>query len=183
MSEDPDSSGLDVEVVLQDHGWLPLCEDVETTTRKIAAVVGDYVEEFKCLPRLAEVAVVLGGDDFIRDLNRQYRGVDAATNVLAFEQRSTDPGWPAASTAEGCGSPMPLGDVVLARETVEREASAQGKRFSDHFSHLLVHGLLHLVGYDHQVAAEAQRMESVERAVLARVGIADPYRDQVDDRE
>ena len=182
MSEDPDSPGLDVEVVLRDRGWLPLCRDVETTAREIATTVGAQVEEFRRLPGPAEVVVILGGDDFIRALNRDYRGVDAATNVLAFEQDGVEPRRAAAGAETGGAPPIPLGDVVLARETVEREADAQGKRFADHFSHLLVHGLLHLVGYDHQGAADAARMEDVERAVLARLGIGDPYRDRCDDR-
>jgi probable rRNA maturation factor len=71
--------------------------------------------------------------------------------------------------------PLPLGDVVLAFETIAREAAEQGKTMGDHLAHLTVHGVLHLLGFDHEAEAEAERMEALERAVLSRLGIADPY--------
>ena len=111
--------------------------------------------------RTGELSVVLSDDAHVRALNRDYRGRDAPTNVLSF--------------------PMPqdtglLGDVVLARETLAREAGEQGKRFEDHLTHLLVHGVLHLLGFDHDNDADANAMEAREAAVLARLGIDNPYR-------
>jgi len=114
-----------------------------------------------------EIAVVLSDDATVRRLNRDYRGKDKPTNVLAF---------PLADAAPSAGEAGPLGDVVLALETVAAEAAAQGKRPGDHLSHLVVHGVLHLLGHDHLKPAEALRMERLETRVLAGLGIADPYR-------
>jgi probable rRNA maturation factor len=120
----------------------------------------------------AELSIVLGDDALLRRLNRQWRGKDKPTNVLAF---------PAAEGALRpvglqAGAPLLLGDVVLAFGTVAAEATAQGKTLPEHFTHLVVHGVLHLLGFDHEEAAAAIRMEALETAVLARLGIADPYR-------
>jgi probable rRNA maturation factor len=112
----------------------------------------------------AEVSLVFTDDAHVRRLNRAYRGKDSATNVLSFPA-------PANNSAFG----PPLGDIALAAETVRREASAEGVTLGEHISHLLVHGFLHLVGYDHENEAEAAVMEGLETAILARLGIADPY--------
>ena len=114
----------------------------------------------------AEVAVVLADDATLRALNREYRGKDAPTNVLSF---------PAEESAPAEASRL-LGDVVLALETVLAEADRDGKAPADHLAHLVVHGVLHLLGHDHEHSAEAKRMESLEVQVLAGLGIADPYR-------
>ncbi|HXZ02066.1 MAG TPA: rRNA maturation RNase YbeY [Stellaceae bacterium] len=116
----------------------------------------------------AELAVVLADDALVRALNRDWRGRDAPTNVLSFSARDGGPAPPDA--------PLLLGDVVLAFETVAAEAEAQKKPLADHLAHLVVHGVLHLLGFDHEVAAEARRMEALERRVLAGLGVADPYR-------
>ncbi|WP_082610027.1 rRNA maturation RNase YbeY [Bosea sp. Root381] len=113
----------------------------------------------------AELSLLLTDDKRIRVVNRDWRGFDKATNVLSF---------PAAPPARIATSPV-LGDIVIAYETVEREAQAEGKSLSDHFSHLVIHGLLHLLGEDHETDAEAERMEGLEIAALAELGIADPY--------
>lgn len=108
----------------------------------------------------AEVSVVLADNDFVQNLNREYRGKDKPTNVLSFPQ---DP-------------PM-LGDIVLAFETIAREAVEQNKDFSAHLTHLLVHGTLHLLGYDHENDQEAQEMEGLEIEILKKMGINNPYED------
>jgi probable rRNA maturation factor len=113
----------------------------------------------------AEVGVQLADDAHIRALNGQWRGIDKPTNVLSF---------PAAQSDRIASAPM-LGDIVLAFETVEREAREEGKSLADHVAHLVVHGFLHLIGFDHQAAAEADRMEAMETRILARLGISDPY--------
>jgi len=119
----------------------------------------------------AEISLVLADDATLRRYNKDYRGIDKPTNVLAFAAVET-PGGP--EVAEG---PLLLGDVLLARETLVREAGEQGKRSADHLCHLVVHGVLHLLGQDHQSDGEAQIMEPLEVAALGRLGIADPYAD------
>jgi probable rRNA maturation factor len=113
----------------------------------------------------AEVSVVFSNDARVRELNRRYRGKDLATNVLSFR---------APAVAPDALGPM-LGDIVLAAETVAHEARAEGLALEVHLSHLLVHGFLHLVGYDHEDEREATVMERLETAILKRLGIADPY--------
>ena len=117
----------------------------------------------------AELSIVLADDETVRMLNRAYRGVDRPTNVLSF----------ALDEAEGPVGPDPvaLGDVVLAFETVAGEAEAAGLCPKDHVRHLVAHGVLHLIGYNHNEEAEAESMERLEARVLAGFGIADPYRD------
>src|SRR5262245_73222 len=114
----------------------------------------------------AEATVVLGNDTLVRRLNATYRGKDLATNVLAFPfQRPT--GSPAEAEAY-------LGDVVLAAETVLHEADQRAIEPAHHLQHLVVHGLLHLLGYDHETGAAAEAMERLETAILATIGVADP---------
>lgn len=121
--------------------------------------------------RVAEpvsIAILLTDDDAIREINQEWRDQDKPTNVLSFPTPPI-PGHP---------GPRPLGDVVLARETIAREAAAEGKSFADHLAHLLVHGTLHCLGYDHDTDEAAARMEAMEVAALASIGICDPYRDE-----
>lgn len=126
-----------------------------------------------------EVSIVVADDDFVRALNRQYRGLDRPTNVLAFAAGPSAAG-PSASTGGGEGPPLVLGDIVLGLDALSAEARSQHKTLADHMCHLVVHGVLHLLGLDHVSAAAAAAMEAVERRALARLGIADPYvaRDQ-----
>lgn len=110
-------------------------------------------------------ALLLADDAAVRELNRRWRGEDKPTNVLSF---------PSAPSPE---TPRPLGDVVLAYETVAREARETGIPIADHTAHLVVHGILHLVGFDHGSDPEAEEMERLETRALATLGIADPYRE------
>jgi probable rRNA maturation factor len=121
----------------------------------------------------SELSIVLGDDAVLQELNRRWRDKDSPTNVLSFPAQD----FAAALPATPPGEALPLGDVVLAYETISREAAEQGKTFADHLAHLVVHGVLHLVGFDHEAAAEAERMEALERIVLSGIGIADPYRE------
>lgn len=111
-----------------------------------------------------EVSIVFTDDEQVRTLNRQWRDQDKPTNVLSF----------AANDGGGPFSPL-LGDIVLAVETIGREADEQNKSFDDHLTHLLVHGFLHLVGYDHLENDEAEEMEALETLILASLDIANPY--------
>jgi probable rRNA maturation factor len=106
-----------------------------------------------------DLCIVLANDRLQRRLNHTFRGADKSTNVLSFEDGESGPG-----------------DVVLALETITREAKAQGKSLADHLAHLVVHGVLHLMGYDHEKEIEAKRMERLEVEILAGLAIADPYR-------
>lgn len=117
------------------------------------------------------VSVVLADDATVRILNRDYRGKDRPTNVLSFAEHDSDmPPIPEA--------PAYLGELVLALETVRAEAEAQGKAPADHLAHLTVHGVLHLLDYDHERGqAEAAEMEAREAAILVGLGVADPYAD------
>jgi probable rRNA maturation factor len=118
-------------------------------------------------PDSAELSIVLADDALVHALNRQWRGQDKPTNVLSF---------PVAPQRLAPGAPRLLGDVVLAFETLAAEAAAQDKPLAHHLRHLVVHGVLHLVGFDHEAAGEAARMEALEVAVLAGLGVPDPYR-------
>jgi probable rRNA maturation factor len=117
--------------------------------------------------RPAELSLLLADDEAVRRLNREWRGRDKPTNVLSFPAAGDEPGPP--------GAPLLLGDVALAFETVRAEAAAQGKDLAAHFRHLLVHGILHLLGHDHEEEDEAEAMERLERRILAGLGVADPY--------
>jgi probable rRNA maturation factor len=114
------------------------------------------------------LSLVLADDATLRALNRRWRAQDKPTNVLSFaaQGEETPP-----------DAPLLLGDVVLAFETVAREAAAQGKPLGDHLRHLVVHGVLHLLGHDHERREEAALMEALETRILAGLGVADPYRE------
>jgi probable rRNA maturation factor len=113
----------------------------------------------------AELSLVLADDAIVAGLNERWRGRNGPTNVLAF------------ASDESVMPPAPrlLGDVVLAYETVTKEARDQGKALADHLRHLVIHGVLHLLGYDHETAGPARRMESLETRILATLGVPDPY--------
>ena len=119
----------------------------------------------------AEIAVLLADDAAVRDLNRDWRGKDARTNVLSFASWWDDDCPPPPAP----GAPLLLGDLALALQTLIAEAAAEGKTIADHFAHLTLHGVLHLLGHDHRDAADALDMETLEIRLLAEIGVADPY--------
>ena len=137
-----------------------------------AAVIGAWVEaalaEAGLGERVLELAVRVVDDDTMRALNRDYRGKDEPTNVLSFPA-GDPPGLPP-------DAPRPFGDIVVCANVVAAEARAQRKAVADHWAHMLVHGALHLAGFDHVTDEQAARMESLEVRILAQKGIADPYR-------
>jgi probable rRNA maturation factor len=120
----------------------------------------------------AELAVMLTDDAGIRTLNGNWRGIDRPTNVLSF------PALQPTVTGGGDDAPRMLGDIAIAYETTRKEADDERKPFDHHLSHLAVHGFLHLIGYDHENDDDAEAMESLEREILAQLGIPDPYADR-----
>src|SRR6185312_4442614 len=165
MTDDPDrGDALTIDIAERCTLWRERLPDVERlcgdAARAALAVAGG-------MPDAAELSIVLGDDTLAHSLNRQWRGQDKPTNVLSF---------PVAPMTLPPGAPHLLGDVVLAFETLAAEAAAQGKPLAHHLRHLVVHGVLHLMGYDHEAAGDAARMEALEVAVLAELGVPDPYR-------
>lgn len=165
MTDDPDAAeALTIDVAEPCARWREQLPDVERLCGEAARAA---LARAGGTPRAAELSIVLGDDALVHALNRQWRGQDKPTNVLSF---------PVAPMTLPPGAPRLLGDVVLAFETLAAEAAAQGKPLAHHLSHLIVHGVLHLMGYDHEAAGEAVRMETLEVAVLAGLGVPDPYR-------
>jgi len=115
-----------------------------------------------------EISVVLCDDDFIQTLNKQYRGKDKPTNVLSFPQSNFN-------EPDSLSDFVSLGDIILAYQTIKHEAQEQNKSFQHHFIHLVTHGTLHLMGYDHEDSEEANEMEALEIVILNALGIKNPY--------
>jgi probable rRNA maturation factor len=157
----PTTPPLEVAVIRNADGW-PEHFDALAETAIFAALGGAKAK----LKGAAEISVLLTDDEEQRELNAQWRQKDSATNVLSFPQ--IEPFGPVRGL---------LGDITLARETLEREAAELGKSLDHHFTHLMVHGFLHILGYDHLDDAEAQEMEGLETRILAGLGIEDPYAD------
>lgn len=142
-----------IEVEIGDEAWTSDLPDCEARAESAgAAALGD---------KTGDVVILLTDDGAVRDLNARFRGKDQPTNVLSF---------PAAASAGAH-----IGDIALAHGVCAREASEQGKSLEDHMTHLVVHGVLHLLGYDHLKDAEAETMEQAERDILAGLGVPDPY--------
>ena len=147
-----------IEVEIEADAWTAALPEAETVVRRAATAALGTVA--------GDVVVLLTDDGAVRDLNARFRAKDRPTNVLSF---------PAPENA------FPhLGDIVLAYGVCADEAAAQGKSLADHLSHLVVHGVLHLLGRDHEDDAEAEEMEAEEREILAGIGVADPYASEQD---
>ena len=152
--------GVQIEVVVRSARWRkqPKAQTIVKTAILAAA------KAVSTPP--AELAIVLDDDSAIRALNRQWRGQNAPTNVLSF---------PAASPGNRRSASPYIGDIVIAFQTTAREAVAEGKPFGHHLAHLAIHGFLHLLGYDHDDDRDAATMERLERRILQRLAIPDPY--------
>jgi probable rRNA maturation factor len=149
---------LEVEIVRHGDAWSDEVRDAALEQAARAAVSTAP----SLPPGTYQLTLLLTDDGEMRNLNRMWRGKDASTNVLSF------PSGEIAATGF-------LGDVALAAETTRRQAREQDIALQDHVSHLVVHGVLHLLGFDHDDDAAAERMETLERTALASLGIADPY--------
>ena len=135
----------------------------------IAAIAESAFPQLGSGSRSVELSVRLTSDAEVHALNAEWRGKDRPTNVLSFPAFPVTPG--------KMPGPM-LGDIIIARETVEREAVELDKTFEDHLTHLMVHGFLHLFGYDHMEVNDAEKMEALETRILAELGLSDPYAGQ-----
>jgi probable rRNA maturation factor len=153
--------GIDL---LIEAGQWPAEEELERLSRK--AVDAALAETGAKAAAPSELSLVFSDDASIQGLNAGWRGKDKPTNVLSFPAFPVQPGDPL---------PPMLGDIVLAAETISREAGLEEKPFEHHLTHLIIHGFLHLLGYDHETEDEAETMEAVERRALARLAIPDPY--------
>jgi len=147
-----------IDVEIEDQAWSSALPDVEALVERAAEAALDTLSQAE---QGGAVTILLTDDDSVADLNTRFRGKPTSTNVLSF---------PAAHSAY-----PHLGDVALAYGVCAAEADTQGKRLADHLTHLVVHGVLHLLGYDHEAEADAEVMEQMECEILRRFGVADPY--------
>ena len=152
---------LEIAIIRNDEAWP---EQLDGLAER--AVLEALKQSDAKVTGAAELSVLLTNDEEQQALNKQWRGKDSSTNVLSFPQ--IEPGDPVVGL---------LGDITMARETLIREAEEQGVSFEDHFTHLVVHGFLHILGYDHLDDDEAAEMEGLETSILATLGIDDPYAD------
>lgn len=153
---------LNIDISVEDEDWNEQLDDAEALTERTLHAVWDALGSTGA----TEVNVVLMDDARQQLLNRDYRGHDKPTNVLAFSAEMENPPQ---------GAPRLLGDITIALETTAREALAQDKSLANHFCHLLVHGMLHLAGFDHDSKADAEKMERLETEILKGLSISNPY--------
>ena len=168
-------SELDIQISVEEGAW-PSEERLRETSERVLGVAAAFLarEERQPFPKTGtpEVSLVFTNDAEIRGINAEWRSQDKPTNVLSFPAFPLTPG--------KMPGPM-LGDIIFAEETLTREAGELGKSFDDHLTHLLVHGFLHLFGYDHMDDEEAEKMEGLETRILAELGLSDPYGDGPDE--
>lgn len=160
-----DPSWLTLDVVFEDDEW-PEAARIEAHVREAAGALAAHGVMHGLNP--VSACIALSNDGHVQTLNASFRGKDKPTNVLSFPA-------PESRVPQGL---EPLGDIIIARETLEREAAEKNIPFADHLRHLTVHGLLHLLGYDHENETEALEMENLETEILGRLGIPDPYGDR-----
>ncbi|WP_428427202.1 rRNA maturation RNase YbeY [Pararhizobium sp.] len=163
-------TSLDIQISVEEGPW-PSEADLASLSERVLGASAEFLkrEERQPFPKMPpEVSLVFTDDASIREINAEWRSQDKPTNVLSFPAFPVTPG--------KMPGPM-LGDIILAHETLVREADDLGKPFDEHLTHLLVHGFLHLFGYDHIDESDAERMESLETRILAGLGLSDPYGD------
>ncbi|QLF71305.1 rRNA maturation RNase YbeY [Peteryoungia desertarenae] len=162
---------VDLQIAVEAEGW-GTEDSLEAHASAVISRASSYLKQKEGQPFPAvppELSVVFADDEMIRGINAEWRGKDKPTNVLSFPAFPVTPG--------KMPGPM-LGDIIIARETVEREAIELEKSFEDHLTHLMVHGFLHLFGYDHLEKEQAEHMEGLETRILAELGLSDPYAGQ-----
>ncbi|WEX77792.1 rRNA maturation RNase YbeY [Sinorhizobium numidicum] len=167
-------TALDIQISVEEGDWLSEGE-LRSFSSRVLEATADYLasEERQPFPsEPPELSLLFTDDASMRAINAEWRSQDKPTNVLSFPAFPVTPG--------KMPGPM-LGDIIVAYETLKREADELGKPFDAHLTHLLVHGFLHLFGYDHMEEGEAERMEGLETRILARLGLSDPYGGQSPD--
>ena len=168
-------SELDIQISVEEGAW-PSEERLLAVSERVLGSAANFLrrEERQPFPKAGapEVSLVFTNDAAIRGINAEWRSQDKPTNVLSFPAFPLTPG--------KMPGPM-LGDIIFAEETLTREAADLGKTFDDHLTHLMVHGFLHLFGYDHMDDEEAEKMERLETRILAELGLSDPYGDDPDE--
>jgi probable rRNA maturation factor len=161
---------LTCDILIDDPRWSDRLDPEALVNRAVAKTLD--VTKAALNPH-AEVSFSFSDDERIRELNSEWRKKDAPTNVLSFP----------ASDGGDLEDALLLGDVILAYETIDREALDEGKDFAHHTAHMIVHGLLHLIGFDHESDAQAAEMENLESLILTDLGVPDPWADQIETRE
>ena len=171
-----------IDVIIDDDRWLEAVDfDALKVADELQQVTFDYVaaacegqHEILATGNELAVNVCLSNDEEVHRLNREFRGMDKATNVLSFANIDDDAFWDNLAA----GVSVELGEIILAFETLQREAQSKNISLYAHYCHLLVHGFLHLLGFDHQEDDEAEEMEALETEILAQFSIDDPYQNQ-----
>lgn len=166
---------ITIDILTESPLWDSADQSGSERYESLAEACMDAVWQQLALPKMVtELSIVLCDDAAIRAINAQWRNQDKPTNVLSFPAFEIMPG----------DKPGPmLGDIIIARETVEREALEEQKSFEQHLHHMIVHGALHLLGYDHEDEEEAEQMEALERKILHALAIPDPYTIHSNDNE
>lgn len=165
--------------VLPGEALVELEKLIQQAVHETFKVVVESVPRFQNLWTYpCELSFCLSNDAQVHQLNHHYRGKDKATNVLSFPSETQAALYSLPAHGGDKEVPLALGDVILALETIQREAAEQGKNFRDHFTHLLIHGILHLLGFDHEEDKEAEAMETLEVFILTQIGIISPYGEQ-----
>ena len=163
-------SNLDIQISVEVGEW-PSEDALQSFCERVLETAAAFLidQEKQPFPDMVpELSLVFTDDASIREINAEWRNIDKPTNVLSFPAFPVEPG--------KMPGPM-LGDIILAQETIARESADLGKSFDEHLTHLLVHGFLHLFGYDHIDADDAERMEGLETRILGDLGLSDPYGD------
>lgn len=157
------TSTIDLTLILEQERWSEVLPDFEDITTKASNQILVFLGKN---PTSYAVSIVLADDDFVQMYNLQYRGKDKPTNVLSF---------PAATPTHFQDNVDNLGDILISLSTLERESLEQHKKFQDHYTHMLAHGMLHLLGFDHITDEQAEEMESLEIKILQTLGVQNPY--------
>lgn len=167
----PPPVSIEIDLSLHHPRWESCIQSLPQSLERICEHIIMKVVPDDFTPELLELSVVLTDDAQIQTLNHDYRDKDKPTNVLSFPQID----WSDELALERMLPLQNLGDIIIAFETVQREASEQDKTLNEHFIHLLTHGILHLFGHDHENDEEAELMEALEIRILADIGIKNPY--------
>jgi len=164
---------ITIDIAIKDQSWLKEIDNIEHFLEKTINNLAQYTSLNKLIKNKTEIelSILLTNDQEIKSLNKNYRNKNKATNTLSFPLISRDE----KITENIFDNFIAIGDIIFSLETIKKEADSQNKKFQHHFTHLLLHSLLHLIGYDHQNDQEAQKMEDLEINILKKLAINNPY--------